>query len=76
MKYDIINTDKTTITLKHENGLTWMENDKGLIISMEHVDDSTLILAMLHQTFMARLHMWENMSSNFRIELTIHEVVQ
>ena len=76
MKYDINHTDKTTITLKHENGVTKMENDKGLVIQMEHVDDSTMILAMLHQTFMARLHMWENMSSNFQIELTIHEVVQ
>ena len=76
MKYEIDNTGKTTITLEHKDGVTRMLNDKGLVIEMAHVDDSTLILAMLHQTFMARLHMWDSMSSNFQIELTIHEVVK
>lgn len=76
MKCDIDHTNITTITLEHNDGVTRMLNDKGLVIEMAHVDDSTMILAMLHQTFMARLHMWDSMSSNFSIELTIHEVVK
>ena len=76
MKYDIDNMARTTITLEHKGAVTEIKNSEGLVLSFPKLNDSTIILAMLHQTLLSRLHCWENVSSDFRLELTIHEVVK
>ena len=76
MNYDINNTARTTITLKHKDGVTEIKNSSGLVLSFPKLNDSTIILAMLHQTLLARLQCWENVSSDFRLELTITEVIK
>lgn len=67
---------RTTIRLERKQTKTVLKNDKGLVLEFEKLNDSTIILAMLHQTLLARLHEWENVSNNFSIELTIHEIVK
>lgn len=76
MNVDIDHTKRTTITLVHLNEETQIRNSDGLVLSFPKLNDSTIILAMLHQTLYSRLQMWENVSPDFRLELTITEVIK
>lgn len=76
MNYDIDHKNKTTITIRRDGVFTTIKNDKGLLISDDELEVSSLLVAMLHQTLRSRYEWWNSTSSDFKIELTIHEVVK
>lgn len=76
MNYDIDYKNKTTITIRRDGLVTTIQNDKGLVISDDKLEVSSLLVAMLHQSLRSRYEWWNDISSNFSIELTIHEVVK
>ena len=75
MKHAIDRQDIVTITIKNENGRITLDNGRGLVLTPDKMTPNTLILSMLYQTLHSQLEAWENISSNFKIELLIHEVV-
>lgn len=76
MNYDIDYKNKATITIRRDGLVTTIQNDKGLVISDDKLEVSSLLVAMLHQSLRSRYEWWNGVSSDFSIELTIHEVVK
>lgn len=76
MNYDIDYKNKTTITIRRDGLVTTIQNDKGLVISDDKLEVSSLLVAMLHQSLRSRYEWWNCVSSDFKIDLTIHEVVK
>lgn len=75
MKHAIDKKDVVTINIKVKNGLVTLHNGRGFYLAEDKLTADTLILSILYQTLQTQLLAWRNISSNYKIELQIHEVI-
>lgn len=65
-----------TLTCGRQNGKAFIETSNGVTFEGKGLEVSTLLLSMIFQTLRCRFEVWDNMSDNFQIDLTIYEVVE
>ena len=75
MKHSIDVGGDVTLTCGRKDGKAFIHTSKGVKFEATGLDVTTLIEAMIFQTLKSRFDLWDSMSENFQIDLSIREVV-